>query len=342
VGWSDAQWNRVREEVLRGWQSARVAGSFLPTYGPLPPSIQVVQSERIRDDGTVDDAETLRIFQLSVRVPLSRQQVHEDDLSDALLAFRRAATALALAEDEAIFNGQDPFTPTSTRLRATMATATRGQFTQRGRFPRVEFDDGEPYQEGIRDVRLALSTAIQFRMPFAANPSALGLVDGAAGDEVSRQLTGDGLVTAIAFAVSRLESNGYGPPFMCVLRSTTYAAAYSPLPLTLVLPADRMEPLLGRALARSSALDQQPLRLPTLPTVCGVVLSLAGDAVDLAVAADATVEFTQVTNQGRYEFLVFERFALRIKDNNAILRLQEQNLPAGVARAPTLVHRVEA
>jgi hypothetical protein len=29
VGWTEAQWNRVREEVLRAWQRVRVAGSFL-------------------------------------------------------------------------------------------------------------------------------------------------------------------------------------------------------------------------------------------------------------------------------------------------------------------------
>ena len=45
VGWTEAQWNRVRQEVLRAWQSVRVAGSFLSVYGPLPESTQVVPSE---------------------------------------------------------------------------------------------------------------------------------------------------------------------------------------------------------------------------------------------------------------------------------------------------------
>jgi hypothetical protein len=38
VGWTEAQWNRVREVVLRARQRVRVAGSFHPVYGPLPPN----------------------------------------------------------------------------------------------------------------------------------------------------------------------------------------------------------------------------------------------------------------------------------------------------------------
>jgi hypothetical protein len=60
VGWSEGQWNRVREAVSQEWQRVRVAGSFLPMYGPLPPSTQVVQSEAVKDDGSIDDAATLR------------------------------------------------------------------------------------------------------------------------------------------------------------------------------------------------------------------------------------------------------------------------------------------
>ena len=48
VGWTEAQWNRVREEVLEAWQRVRVAGSFLPIYGPLPPSTTVVPSEVLK------------------------------------------------------------------------------------------------------------------------------------------------------------------------------------------------------------------------------------------------------------------------------------------------------
>jgi hypothetical protein len=59
-----------------------------------------------------------------------------------------------------------------------------------------------------------------------------------------------------------------------------------------------------------------------------VLLSLAGDAVDLAIAAEATPEFRQVDARGRYVFSVFERFTLRIKDPRAIVALSFEE-PSG-------------
>jgi uncharacterized linocin/CFP29 family protein len=75
VGWTEAQWNRVREEVLQAWQRVRVAGSFLPIYGPLPPSTQVVPSEVIKEDGMVDDRATAALLEIALPVRLSRQQI---------------------------------------------------------------------------------------------------------------------------------------------------------------------------------------------------------------------------------------------------------------------------
>ena len=81
VGWSEAQWNRVREEVLEAWQRVRVAGSFLPIYGPLPPSTTVVPSEVLKPDGSVDDEATAVVLEIALPVILSRQQISEEDLS---------------------------------------------------------------------------------------------------------------------------------------------------------------------------------------------------------------------------------------------------------------------
>jgi uncharacterized linocin/CFP29 family protein len=108
VGWTEAQWNRVREEVLEAWQRVRVAGSFLPIYGRLPPSTTVVPSEVLKDDGSVDDRATADLVEIDLPVILSRQQILEEDLSSALLQFRRRATQLGQLEDWFIFNGTYP------------------------------------------------------------------------------------------------------------------------------------------------------------------------------------------------------------------------------------------
>ena len=108
VGWTEAQWNRVREEVLEAWQRVRVAGSFLPIYGPLPPSTQVVPSEVLELDGSINDEATTSLLEIALPVRLSRQQIMEEELSSALLQFRRRATQLGQLEDWYIFNGTYP------------------------------------------------------------------------------------------------------------------------------------------------------------------------------------------------------------------------------------------
>src|SRR5262249_35224986 len=86
----------------------RVAGSFLPIYGPLPPSTTVVPSEVLKPDGSVDDRATADLVEIDLPVVLSRQQIMEEDLSSALLQFRRRATQLGQLEDWFIFNGTYP------------------------------------------------------------------------------------------------------------------------------------------------------------------------------------------------------------------------------------------
>ena len=53
-----------------------------------------------------------------------------------------------------------------------------------------------------------------------------------------------------------------------------------------------------------------------------MLLSMADEPIDLALAAEATPEFRQVDLDGKYVFSVFERFALRIKDAKAIVPLK--------------------
>src|SRR5205814_3755289 len=74
------------------------------------------------------------------------------------------------------------------------------------------------------------------------------------------------------------------------------------------------------------------------PSTRGIVLSLVGDAIDLAVAAEATPEFTHIGDRGEYNFRVFERIALRIKDNNAIIRLDYKPVSVQAARTELPTH----
>ena len=102
-------------------------------------------------------------------------------------------------------------------------------------------------------------------------------------------------------------------------------AANDPLPSG-ALPRDRIEPLIGREILHASAIDIHPEGVDGDDTKMawrcrGLLLSSAGGPIDIAMISEAAPEFRQVDAHGHYIFAVVERFALRIKDPNAIVTL---------------------
>jgi len=139
-----------------------------------------------------------------------------------------------------------------------------------------------------------------------------------------------GLIQAVVDAINSLEENGYVAPYVCVFGRNPFQAAYEPIDNSTVLPRDRLEPLIGRELLHASGIDILPQRFRLYDLKLnegnwqsrGVLLSMADEPIDLALAAEATPEFRQVDVNGKYVFSVFERFALRIKDAKAIVPLK--------------------
>jgi uncharacterized linocin/CFP29 family protein len=343
VGWTEAQWNRVREEVLQAWQRVRVAGSFLPIYGPLPPSTTVVPSEVLEDDGSVDDRATADLVEIALPVRLSRQQIMEEDLSSALLQFRRRAIQLGQLEDWFIFNGTYPSIEPTQAARPEFARDKDGLPAYRPELAHLNADpslrariSGTPKSiEGLNHVNQVEGMRRQ-------NPGSLGLIEGSSMEQqqnaakVARalqaqqpQLDNNSKMQAIIVdAINSLENNGYVAPYVCVFGRRPFQEAFTPIKNSTVLPRDRIEPLIGRELLHASGIDispHEPTWYQSLNTAKwpkrGVLFSMANEPIDLAVAVEATPEFRQVNLDGKYVFSVFERFALRIKDVNAIAPL---------------------
>ena len=369
VGWTEAQWNRVLEEVLEAWQRVRVAGSFLPIYGPLPPSTTVVPSEVLKPDGSVDDRATADLLEIALPVTLSRQQIREEDLSSALLQFRRRATQLGQLEDWFIFNGTYPSIEFSANAADELAKEPKAGLPH--------YRPALPYLDNLTPSEWApmsgtprpIAGVDQIRQKEGMrqrNPGSLGLIEGPrvtlqekhakqaeraprqavqtlvaalkarrqpaearrVRDEVS-PLSNDGLMQAVVKAINSLEENGYVAPYVCVFGRNPFEAAYKPIKKSTVLPRDRIEPLIGRELLHASSIDVPPQRVGLYAGLDkeewqsrGVLLSMADEPIDLALAAEATPEFRQVDLEGRYVFSVFERFALRIKDAKAVVPLR--------------------
>jgi uncharacterized linocin/CFP29 family protein len=337
VGWTEAQWNRVREEVLEAWQRVRVAGSFLPIYGPLPPSTTVVPSEVLKPDGSVDDRATADLLEIALPVALSRQQILEEDLSSALLQFRRRATQLGQLEDWFIFNGTYP----SIKL----SDNAGDEFAKERKTGLPDYRPALSYLDHLNPSEWApmsgtprpIAGVDQIRQKEGMrqrNPGSLGLIEGPRvkqEEELAKKhsLDNDGLVQAIVDAINSLEENGYVAPYVCVFGRNPFEAAYKSINRSTVVPRDRIEPLIGRELLHASGIDVLPQRVDLYAGLDkeewpsrGVLLSMADEPIDLALAAEATPEFRQVDLEGRYVFSVFERFALRIKDAEAVVPLR--------------------
>lgn len=294
--WTEAQWTRVREAVRDEAKKQRVAASFLPLYGPLPEEAQTVPLQTLKvvapgaPPGTlleISDYTTRRLTTLSVHVGLRSAQVAEPDLSAALVAFRRAANLIARTEDQLVFKGQSGSAqPPSIR-------------------PPCYITGGERF-EGLLET---------------ANRN-LGQVSIPGGGFNPR---GDDLVEAVSEAIGALEQSGHLGPFALALGNRLFDAAQTPNPGSLVLPSDRIKPMLDGPLVRTSTLD---VRLPNpraagqmMTRASGLLVSLAGDLIDLVVASEIDVKFLQVTIEAspRCVFRVSERFTLRIKQEDAVV-----------------------
>ncbi len=286
VDWTHEQWSRVKQTVLDEATKVGVAGSFLPCYGPLERSSTVVRAELL-SDGTaeslgikVDDVATLKLCTLTVYVQLKHQQLSEDSLMGALSAFRRAANLLARAEDAIVFNGLPKTDPEPAELLARQVPT------------QCKVTGGQEIQGLVEEGRRLEQDTTRNATP---------------GSTLSVPL-GESLVREIAQTVATLETTGHYGPFACILGTSAFVTAHTPAPGSLVLPRDRMEPILGMSLLRSSTLESNEV----------VVVALAGDPIDLVVATPPSVQFLNVTNDAKYLFRVYEKFVLRIKETGAV------------------------
>jgi hypothetical protein len=110
VPWTDEEWARVERTIQEEASRARVAATFLPLYGPLPPDTDFVRVQRLREPSgnghlTIDDKTTVQLATLQVRVHLRGAQMADPELGSALQLFRRAANVLARLEDLVVFRG---------------------------------------------------------------------------------------------------------------------------------------------------------------------------------------------------------------------------------------------
>jgi uncharacterized linocin/CFP29 family protein len=211
--WTDEQWATVQRIVQEAACKARVASSFLPLVGPLPPGQTTVPALTM-DPALlrVQDETALPLTTIACNVELTTQQAEDPELAAARQLLARAAEVIGRLEDAIVFN------------------------YQRGVDPRA----GLPINCTVHgQPKPGLLRAATLERPLVGRTQA-------------GQINSRTLVRRITAAIQGLESNGHYGPFACVLGHDLFLAANSPED-SLVFPSDRIVPFLdGGPLRRSS------------------------------------------------------------------------------------------
>jgi uncharacterized linocin/CFP29 family protein len=301
--WTEEQWAMLNRLVQDTARNTRVAGSFLPLEGPLPPdqafvpamvlqyrpnaqilypvggddrrllAVQGRAAQRVEIDG----AAVLSLVRTFCSIDITTAQAQDPELAAVKQLVIRAADVLGRLEDEIIFNGMThEWEPSGVRGRLFGGTQ-------------------------------ALETSPAIYVVSAPVPGAdyQGmLTSGGAPRRIGPVLNDETLINAIVEAIEAIEVRGYSGPFACVLGTRLFLSAVTPA-IGLILPSDRIIPLLkGGPLLRSTSVGAN----------VGLLVGLGGAPIDLVIGSDLELKYLG-RNENVFLLSVSERFRLRIKDN---------------------------
>jgi len=245
---------------------------------------------------SIDDETTIPLPEISVQFVLDKQQVQQPELTRAISLAKRSASDFARIEDAVLLRG---LTAAAIGYQPDGVPLSQGADIQRGQ-DRVQYDGlgGSARNEATNPTLFVPGTS-------ALRRHVVTVVTGRAG-------YGPAIVPAVAEAIVLLEGAGHMGPYHLILGSGAFVAALTPNAPALVLPKDRIEPLLGSPIRRSPGLQDNE----------GVLISVGGDPTDRVVAVEPTVRFIETTSQDRYRFRVYGVLALRRKEPESAVRLR--------------------
>lgn len=125
-------------------------------------------------------------------------------------------------------------------------------------------------------------------------------------------LYGENSFAAVAKAYAFLQGENFYGPYALVASFEEFADAFAPLPSTLIMPADRIRPLMTAGFYGTGA----------LPPKSAIMVSTGGDTVDVARTIHGATAYTQQDDDENRRFRVYERFTVRIKVPEALVLLK--------------------
>jgi uncharacterized linocin/CFP29 family protein len=130
----------------------------------------------------------------------------------------------------------------------------------------------------------------------------------------SQKSYGENTFAKVAEGYAKLQNKGQYGPYAIVFHTIPFAKAYEPLQTTLITPADPIKGLVTEWFYGTGTLDP----------FTGLLISLGGNTVDLAIGQDAITANMQIDTNRLSQFMVYTRFVLRAKDPRAFIRFHFQ------------------
>ena len=297
LDWSQEIWAEIDKAVHDEAQRVRIAMKYIPicmtTSDALSMPADIIETTNPRGQPIpliVDEGKTISIFEIQTVFSMTKQQVsRESEVKTAITLATRATNILIQGEDVLMFRGDDAL-ETGENAHPLFAT---------GRIGHRNSSFGPGLLGEVARLKDPSTQTIEVE-PTSVNK-----------EKPEQNTYGENTFGAVSAAYSRLQSKGHYGPYALALHSDVYADTFAPLKSTLIMPADRIQPLVTAAF----------LGTGTLPPFTGVLVSLGGNTMDLVVGLDAITAFLQEDIEGLYQFRVFERFTLRLKDVTAVIKL---------------------
>jgi hypothetical protein len=309
MNWDSDHMNFAMKIVMERFAMNSVAGHFAP-YSMVDKMARTVPSNRFDYSGrVVVDDETLNLYEPFALCRFTLAQMNEfGSMSGEMLrgemarqnkivtTITRAASALARWHDFLFFVGLQP--------------DQKPNQLPAGIIPQG-VDTGRPI---VNTIPVSLrQAAIQAEKDLGKKPIA-----------VSGPALNEGLVAAVYAAVLELETRGYYNTYHLALGETLWEELHRPTPGSLVLPKDRIEStLMGGHCHRTTTLPKNEALLASLdgPTFECVIAGSMDQYPRFDVLAPVT------TTETIYQYRVVEPFVPRIRENQAIVRLEIDSAP---------------
>lgn len=312
VGSRADQWDRIVSAAVAEFKNSLIAGKILPSYGTAPEALTVPQdkvnyppppavpgtSQAVGALQVLTPYQVVPLQEIWVELILSEQHLSEPDLATANTMLQRAARLLAQAEDLIVFQGSAVYKPTPIPPFGLVVKV---------RYPDLPVD---PSTDGLlKAAGFPASPVVPPAPPVVPPP-------------VGHRKWCDETFTAVVTAQTQLIAAGNNQPFALALPPAIYADTFAPTNRgSSEIPADRIKPLVTDGFYATSALPQNMGAPVGSAAGSGVLISAGGGTMDLVVGKEPTVTFTQEDGEGLARFRMYTRFALRVRVNQAIARL---------------------